>query len=233
MIQNIRDLGGLPARGGKIIREGCLVRSANLTQAEAQDLAGISAVIDLRTTVERSQGPDMVHGREYLPMPVFDEMRAGISHEIGAEKNGVPDMRILYRWMIEKHGSAFSKVLSAIMNHDFSSGAILWHCTEGKDRCGLTSALVLELLGVERDVIMEDYLKTNEINLSRAARIREQLKESRGEAFAESIYKAFIADAAYLEAAWEAMGPDYFGKIGISDEEIEAFRERVLQPKTS
>ena len=32
-----------------------------------------------------------------------------------------------------------------IMNHDFSSGAILWHCTEGKDRCGLVTALVLEI----------------------------------------------------------------------------------------
>ena len=49
MIQNRRDLGGLVTTDGRMIRPGMLVRSAHLFQAEAEDLAGITEVIDLRT----------------------------------------------------------------------------------------------------------------------------------------------------------------------------------------
>ena len=50
------------------------------------------------------------------------------------------------------------------MEHDFSKGCVLWHCTEGKDRCGLLSAVLLLALGVERSTILEDYLLTNHVN---------------------------------------------------------------------
>ena len=50
------------------------------------------------------------------------------------------------------------------MEHDFSKGGVLWHCTEGKDRCGLLSAVLLSALGIEYGTIMEDYMLTNEIN---------------------------------------------------------------------
>ena len=115
-----------------------------------------------------------------------------------------------------------------IMDHDFSSGAILWHCTEGKDRCGLVTALVLEMLGVDRADIMADYLKTNDVNLPKAIKIKEQLAQSRGEAFAESVYQAFIADSTYLESAWGAMGDNYLDKIGLKEEDIRVFRAKVL-----
>lgn len=228
MIQNLRDLGGIETFAGKIIKSGCLIRSANLSKAEEPELDGITTIIDLRTKEERNQAPDVVYGRTYLKLPVFEEMTAGISHERGAEQNGIPDMRVLYRDLITEHSDAFAKILQSIMNHDFSSGAVLWHCTEGKDRCGLTTALILEMLGVERDIIMEDYLKTNEINLPKAKQIRRRVAELRGEAFAESVYKAFIADSSYLEAAWEAMGDYYFETMGISENEIARFRSLIL-----
>ena len=58
MIQNMRDLGGIRTKDGKIVRKGMLIRSAQLNQAEAEDLDGISAVIDLRTPEERNESPD-------------------------------------------------------------------------------------------------------------------------------------------------------------------------------
>ena len=48
------------------------------------------------------------------------------------------------------------KAARCVMEHDFSKGCVLWHCTEGKDRCGLLSAVLLLALGVERSTIMED-----------------------------------------------------------------------------
>ena len=74
MIQNKRDLGGLKAKDGKTIRTGMLVRSANLSQAEENDLEGISTIIDLRSIGERTEVPDETCGREYLPLPIFNEI---------------------------------------------------------------------------------------------------------------------------------------------------------------
>ena len=229
MINNIRDLGGICTKDGKSIKKGCLIRSANLAQAEEQDVSGISTIIDLRTPGEREEKPDCPCGREYLTLPIFESITSGISHEKKAEKKKAPDMSDLYRWLVRECRDNFKKVVEEIMSHDYSTGAILWHCSEGKDRCGLTTALVLEMLGVDRCVIMEDYLKTNIVNIPKAEGIREKLRESHGEEFAQSVYRAYLADEAYLEAAWSEMGDDYIEQLGISKEEIEEFKGKMLE----
>ena len=228
MIQNKRDLGGIRTADGRRIRPGLLIRSAHLFQAEEADLAGISSVIDLRTPGERLEAPDRTWGREYLPIPIFEDMTAGVSHEQGADHQGFPDMAVLYRRIVTECAASFGRVLRAVMGHDFSGGAVLWHCTEGKDRCGLITALVLEALGADRGVILEDYLRTNEVNLPKAIAVR-QRAAARGEAFAESLYQAYIADERYLRAAWTAMGDGYITRmLGIPEEDIARFRETVL-----
>ena len=205
MIRNKRDLGGIRTKDGRTIRPGMLIRSADLSEAEALELSGISAVIDLRTPFERAEAPDRTYGRQYLPLPIFEDAAPGISRESDGGDAGFPELAPLYRRLAAECRDRFRAVLQAVMAHDFSKGAVLWHCSEGKDRCGLTTALILEALGADRDAIMADYLKTNETSLPRAAAIRARLLPTRGEAFAQSVYRAYIADESYLKAAWEAM----------------------------
>ena len=229
MIQNMRDLGGTPARDGRLIRPGMLVRSAQLSQAEEGDLRGIASVMDLRTPGEQKEMPDRVHGREYLPLPLFDDVTAGISHESGAEDQGIPDMAFLYGRLMRECTDTIRSALLAVMRHDFSAGAILWHCSEGKDRCGMITALVLEALGVDRAIILEDYLKTNLVNLPKAEKIREKLLVTHGQAFADRVFRSFVADESYLQSAWDAMGEDYLhDALRLEDAELEAFRKNIL-----
>ena len=230
MIRNMRDLGGLRTADGRKIKPQMLIRSAHLAQAEEQDTENISEVIDLRTPAERQESPDLTYGCEYTPLPVFEEINAGISHEEKARERAIPNMEILYGMLIERYPDAFRRILLRIMQHDYSKGAILWHCTEGKDRCGITTALVLEMLGVDRETIMEDYLKTNLVNIPKAAEIHDRLLETHGKEFADSVYRAFIADECYLKSAWKAMGDNFITeKLGIDREEIEAFRKLILE----
>ena len=230
MIQNKRDLGGLKTADGKRIRPNCLIRSAHLYQAEEADLDGIATIIDLRTPGERGQAPDRVWQREYLPLPVFTDEQAGISHETEISAQLLPEMAYLYRRLVAECADSLGKIVRAIMNHDFSKGAVLWHCTEGKDRCGLTAALILESLGVSRELIMEDYLKTNLVNLPKAIHARNRLLATQGEAMADAVYKAYIADESYLRAAWDAMGENYLsGKLGIERNMIERFKAEILK----
>ena len=230
MIQNLRDLGGIQTMDGTQIRQGMLIRSAHLFQAEPRDLEGISTVLDLRTPGERKEAPDQVHGREYLPLPVFNDVTAGISHESGAADQGIPDMAVLYGRLMLECVDAFRTILLAIMHHDCATGAILWHCSEGKDRCGMTTALILEALGVDREIIREDYLKTNLVNLPKAIAIHDRLLPTHGQAFADRVYQAYIADEAYLNAAWTAMGKDYIREtLRIDDTTLQDFRNKVLR----
>lgn len=229
MIQNRRDLGGLQTIDGKQIRPGCLIRSAHLFQATEDDLAGIATIIDLRTPGERSQAPDQSWQKEYLSLPVFTDEQAGISHEQAISEQLLPDFRYLYGRLVNECTDSFRTILLAIMEHDYSRGAVLWHCTEGKDRCGLTTALILEILGVDRKRIMEDYLKTNLINLPKAIRIRERLLSTHGKEMAEDAFRAYIADESYLQAAWNAMGEKYISeRLKISDDLVDRFRAAVL-----
>lgn len=230
MIPNKRDLGGIRTKDGRRIKPGMLVRSAQLGKAEEKDLEGVSAVIDLRTQGEREEAPDRTFGREYLPLPVFEEVNAGISHEERTRNAVIPDMAYLYGLMMKQNAESFRRILLAVMEHDFDTGAVLWHCTEGKDRCGMTAALVLEALGVDRETILKDYLKTNLVNVAKAEAIKAKLLKSHGEEFADSVYRAFIADERYLRSAWEAMGPDYIHDVlGLEEDKLEAFRDRVLE----
>ena len=231
MIQNKRDLGGLKTRDGKTVRMGMLVRSANLAQAEEDDLDGIATIIDLRSNGERNEVPDRTCGREYLAMPIFNEINEGISHEEEAEQRAViPEMDVLYGMLMRRYTDSFRRVLMAVMQRDYSNGAVLWHCSEGKDRCGMTTALILEALDVDRKTILEDYLKTNLVNIPKAEKIREQLLATQGEEMANGAYRAYIADEKYIRAAWNEMGDDYIrDRLGIPEEVIAHFRETVLE----
>ena len=238
-VRNIRDLGGTPTFVGRSIRPDCLIRSAHLAEATDDDLTALkrerrlTTVIDLRTAQEIVEKPDHAEGLERLHFSIIEALMAGVTHEEEQERREetLPDMADLYRaMMLDACGiKNFAAALRAIFAHDYTSGSILWHCTEGKDRCGMTTALVLEALGVDRAVILEDYLLTNRVNRPKAEALYREALVEKGEAYAKSVYHAFLAEERYIRAAWDAMGKDYLrGALGIQEEEIEAFRNKVL-----
>lgn len=246
-IENCRELGEIPVAEAKYIRSGLLLRSANLFRASGTDVKILNGtyrlhtVIDLRTETERRQKPDPVmEGVEYLCLPIFDEATGGITREEdGPAQFVLPDMRSLYRTMVTDTEClrAFSRVLTVIFSHDFEKGSILWHCTAGKDRCGLVSALVLAALGASEEVITEDYLLTNESCEKEAEELYSfVLSTGRTEAEAAAAREVFLAKREYLEATFAAIrerfgSMDAFFRDGlrISEELMEGFRATVLE----
>lgn len=248
-IANARDLGGLQTADGRVIASGLLLRSANLAEATEQDKTALqekyrlAKIIDLRTQMERAEKPDVIpEGTEYLAMPVFDERVAGISHEKGAEQQSapvMPNMEDLYRMIVTEESCRknLGKAVRCVMEHDFTTGSVLWHCTEGKDRCGLLTVMLLSALKVERQQIFEDYLLTNEVNAPKAeGYYRQMLMMGKSEAEAEAVKNVFLAKEAYLNAAFAAIDSQYadmdaFLKkgLGIPQEALEKFREKVLE----
>ena len=155
---NARDLGGLPANGGRT-RPGAIVRSDSLQALTAEGwealLAhGVRTVVDLRDDGERgpdaSRRPDAVttvhvpldgsHDREF-----WDVWASG-------PQFGTP---LYYRPHLERLPERSAAAVGAIANAE--TGGVAFHCEGGRDRSGQVSVLVLALAGVPAQEIAADY----------------------------------------------------------------------------
>ena len=117
------------------------------------------------------------------------------------------------------------------------NGSVLWHCTEGKDRCGLLSAIILFLLDVSEEDVMEDYLKTNKAAIRRVEKIRKKLHVAGfHQEKIEKLEGYFVAKEEFLNAALKTMKEDHgsinqFIKNGlhISMKEKQQFKDKILE----
>jgi len=177
---NVRDLGGLPVRGGGVTRSQRLVRADNLqdlTEADLRvlrDVVGVRDVVDLRTTSERQvEGPAPLDDLPDIAvlhcslLPEEGDRAREIDGDVlmpwQAGPDEVPAPRAATRgvyvsYLRDRPGS----VVAALRTVARSEGAVIVHCAAGKDRTGVVVALALDLVGVDRDAIMADYLLTSE-----------------------------------------------------------------------
>ena len=218
-LQNARDVSYGDIKEGRLIRSEAL---NGLSDADVQKLQAMNlkAIIDLRTP-EEAQLPDReVPGATYYHLPILSGKALGVTRvegtteEIAQEvvaNQGIPNMCDTYKQLVaEDTREAWTKIFDLFADTD--DGAILWHCTAGKDRCGLVSAAIEYCLGVSDGQIMEDYLLTNEhpVMPPQLAAIEHMLPENQKQAFKD----LFIAKEEYLNAALEAMAENYGGFDG-------------------
>lgn len=237
---NARDFRGIKNIYGKSIATKGFIRSNHLNSLTEDDINvltkeyGLVKVIDLRTALEVEQKPDTVmEGVEHIHIPLFDESAIGITHEANTDMQAagladIPDMRALYVRLVEDDYSVsqLSKVMNIIA--DNGEGAVLWHCTEGKDRCGIVSAMFLAMLDVNTESIMEDYLRTNIAAAKRADKFYENIVRITGnEAKALEVKMAFMANEDYLNAAFHHIFENYSSIRKYVEERLKVGRDKI------
>ena len=160
---NVRDVGGLIVEGGGAIRSGVLYRSDQpLPGDQVPDLDPWppTAVVDLRSPHElRAPHPLADVASKIFGVAVMDEAepaRIGIgpSQPDIARRHGR-----LYVRMLERSGRDFATIAAAVAE---ASGPTLVHCAAGKDRTGVTIAVLLSAAGVLPQEIVADYQVTAE-----------------------------------------------------------------------
>jgi protein-tyrosine phosphatase len=165
---NFRDLGGYAGKDGRRLRWGRLFRSNHLGHLTEADIAvvrrlGVKSAFDFRGTQERASAvcaldEIMVHSLPIEPT-VVAALRARLTANAAlSPADGLEVMRESYRNYVRQNTANFRTLFSHLLE---DPGPLVIHCTAGKDRTGLASALVLHALGVPDDVIAEDYLLTN------------------------------------------------------------------------
>ena len=206
----------------RMILPGMLLRSANLSQAASEDIEKLrdehrlSLVVDLRTDRETEEMPEQKiiesAGVSYIHCPILHEGMLGITHEFENElthsKVYIPVMEAMYRLIVTDEICLrnLGGAVRTIMGHDFEKGSVLWHCTEGKDRCGITTSILLAALGFEQKTIMEDYLITNETNGPKAEGFyRRMIADGASEEMASFVKEAYLAKEEYLQAVLDVI----------------------------
>ncbi|GAB3605104.1 hypothetical protein GCM10027413_05130 [Conyzicola nivalis] len=165
-VRNARGIGGLQTLDGRLVRDGLVFRSAGLhaiTQAGRQQLAGlgVSTILDLRGTTETEKEPDQFPGVRVVSLPLHEpsDPEAGIVLGAVAGASGGPALREVYREIALTRGAEIVAGLRAITS---AEGAVLAHCTAGKDRTGVFVALLLAAIGVRDDQIVRTYAESVE-----------------------------------------------------------------------
>ena len=161
-IHNLRDLGGYIGEGGRMVKWNCLYRSGSLHNVDCEDWsilkeAGVLTVMDLRSEAETMQFSYCVpEGVAYIHTPM---QRAQIDFnriEESAVEAFAKSLKDGYCAMVREDGDLLANALDQLTKR-LTQGAVLFHCSAGKDRTGILAAAVLWLCGVEDEDIIADY----------------------------------------------------------------------------
>jgi protein-tyrosine phosphatase len=190
-------------RWGQVYRTGAL---GTLTSHDWQKLneMGLKLVCDLRSTEEQSEAPDNIPGEwpAYKHLPLKAELDTWKRmRTIMFSPQSVPQMLTdsYTQIMIDQNPQVFGQVLRYIAESDNLPAVI--HCTAGKDRTGVTIALLLSLLGVSDDIIVADYTLSNRYFSFFHAFAQKSLAPIRWlQVTADDVYPLLIANAETISA---------------------------------
>lgn len=264
---NTRSLEGYISDDGRKIKKNRVFRTDALISVTERDKNYLRDVmharydIDLRDYNEITNNPEMmIEGIKYVHCPIQESLNEDLPHYPHPDFH-IDDKRIngtveyffsldkegdisiafekIYRGFISKrYGVEHYKILLNILREN-KEGSILFHCMDGKDRCGLGVALFLTILGVDKEAIMYDYLKTNEYTKEKADARVNCLKNHchmTDQKVLNSIAIAAGVRANFLEAAFDEIDKRYGGMdkfirddLGFTSSMIEEMKDNYLE----
>ncbi len=223
---------------GQKIKPGLLFRSGDLFSLTAEDVKHLESIrlaliIDLRATREIEKRPDKVIStvREIVHIDIHDTASDTAEHLL--EKDDAAGMEQVlvhdYRRLVELHQKDFRDFLRLLATT--GNLPVVYHCAAGKDRTGLATVFLLAALGVDIPTIRENYLATNEFNLTYTNKLIQKVTESGQNG---AILRPLMeVRNEYLDAALEEIDQKYGGLqkfVSVTLEaDVEQLRNRFLE----
>ena len=234
---NFRDIGGYRNKEGKTIKKGLYFRTGRQDRMTKKDLdqlsdLQISTQIDLRKpdeVLDQGRGPLESMGANYINIAVIPEGGSDqLSKLVG--DTGISGKR--YLGYLEFGPTSWLRLFGILADQE--NLPVVLHCTAGKDRTGVSTAFLMSVLGVNRDVIEADYLLTN-LDTERQADFiegtvgypdgydRESMISAAG--VPKDAMKDFLDG---VESKWGS-AVEYLKKIGVTEEQMEMVRNNFLE----
>jgi protein-tyrosine phosphatase len=212
-----------------------LFRSDHLADLTPQDRARLAPLqlartFDFRGVAERAATPYALRGVTQHSLAIEPTVVQRMNDAASGRSLTAPVvtelMNDLYRGLVNDRSERFAE----LFEHLIESGApSVFHCTAGKDRTGVAAALVLLALGVRRDVVLADYLLTNELVRDPAG------IESNTPLAARTVL--WRVQRSFLDTALLIIDTDHGGferyltqRLRLSQAALRALAERYLQP---
>ena len=251
-VPNLREVGGYKTRDGKTVARGIAYRSDTFNPMSTEEIKKLELLAlkndyDLRTAAEVKAMPDEIpSGVKYHLLNVLADEKGGAAAELeallhrpkkanvvlGGGKIEAMFMQV-YRAFITLPSAkqSYRTLFLDLTNPQMAPG--VFHCTTGKDRTGWAAAALLTLLGVPKETVMADYMRTNDYTLPQFQHAIDAFVAGGGE---RSIALAVLGvKPEYLEASLDEMQKQYgsieryFSEgLGIDAAGQQALRERFL-----
>ena len=186
---NVRDIGGYETKNGRVVQRGRFFRSDGLHRLTERDKNilldyGIRTMIDLRHELELEAKQNVFANSEiveYLNISLLNPAHGGSS-----KMRTLGDM---YVYMLEECKHLLCEVFKQIATT--KSEVVLYHCTAGKDRTGVITALLLSIAGVNKATIVADYADTEQ----HLVPLIPELRNDRPANISEEVYERFLGSA--------------------------------------
>ncbi|MFB7722703.1 MULTISPECIES: tyrosine-protein phosphatase [unclassified Nocardia] len=228
---NFRDVGGARTTAGASVRDGVLLRSAQLSRLDDQGRdrlleLGVTDVHDLRGFAEIDLiGHDALPEQVRLHVTPFDpRMGETPPHEARRNVTAANHMLEVYRLfpaMPEAH-SAIKALADSVL-----TGTALVHCAAGKDRTGWAVATLLRAVEVTEEDVYADYLLSNDA----VPVLRAYMAGDTDEELSDDLLGV---RPEYLESGTNTMNEMYGGidgyltEVGIDTAQRDALRTRLV-----
>jgi protein-tyrosine phosphatase len=229
---NVRDLGGYATGTAGATRWNACLRGDSLHRLTPADIKalldhGVRTVIDLREPIEAEKEPSRLRGVPGVTVHQVP-LLATLSPALGGA--GLPiDLGELYVLCL-RHGGVALKRVFELFGAD-GGGAVLFHCAVGKDRTGVVAALLLDLLGVSRKQILEDYTASGENLAVLAAELVRRYERNPAEGVHPDLLRC---NPRNMERMLDVLQAEYGGaagylrRAGVSEETLSAVRARAM-----
>lgn len=241
-IQNFRDLGGYPSYAvRKRLRWGMLYRSAaidNPSRCAVQEMKniGVKTIVDLRSDKERPTQGAWARNFHIVHIPL---LAGSIENTLECIESGEIKSDTVYRIvervsrrLITKYSDEYRKVFDVLLDAD--NYPVVIQCSSGNERTGIVSALILSALGVNQDIVLDDYLLSNYyFNIPTASGYAYQLPVQSQEA----VTSMLSARENYLNASLQVIKNRYGDVatylsegVGLDKKEIKNLQKILLVP---
>ncbi|KIC46021.1 hypothetical protein RA28_10350 [Ruegeria sp. ANG-S4] len=251
-VLNTRDLGGLQTEDGRTVRARQLIRSGEIDEIspasmDQLDKMGVSVIVDLRTTSEATarpaqwpegQGPT----RHNFPVmenesQMIDDMRASIKEGTAKAEETDALFAGAFGYIATDYTDEYRDLFEVLLRQP-EGEAVLYHCSGGKDRTGVATALVLSALGVAREDIKSDFMMSNALKDAdnKAEQIAKEVNATHGtQMTAAAVWPTLGVRESYLDEFYDSVAKRYGSVdgylrqgLGLTDEDFANLKKRYL-----
>jgi len=243
---NFRDLGGYPSQENETTKWGVLYRAGKLSELTESDseiftALSIKTVVDFRRKDEIEVDPDIFPDASltnYIHLPVVSGINGltiiedALNNKYDIDVDSEKLMQKANRQYVSNALAQYSAFFKLLVHEE--NFPLVFHCSAGKDRTGFAAAILLSMLGVSRDIILEDYLESN---IHRDEEVNKKIEKIKDNITAQKIVlpllkvKREFLDTAYneIEKLYGSTQKYLEKGLNLSNDDIEKIKKNLLE----